>query len=49
MGEGIIYGNKFPLKQMLSFLRQAVDQIFDTVKDPYIPIKDISPLPSPET
>ncbi len=48
-GGRLIYGNKFPLKQMLSFLRQAVDQIFDTVKDLYIPIKDISPLPSPET
>ena len=43
---------------MLSFLRQAVDQIFDTVKDVYIPItvkdvyipiNDILPLPSPAT
>jgi hypothetical protein len=34
---------------MLSFLRQAIDQVFDTVKDVYIPINDILPLPSPAT
>lgn len=48
-GGRLIYRDKFPLKQMLSFLRQAVDQIFGTVKDVYIPINDILPLPSPAT
>jgi hypothetical protein len=48
-GGRLIYRDKFPLKQMLSFLRQAVDQIFGTVKDVYIPINDISCLPSPAT
>ncbi len=48
-GGRLIYRDEFPLKQMLSFLRQAVDQIFDTVKDVYIPINDILPLPSPTT
>ena len=48
-GGRLIYRDKFPLKQMLSFLRQAVDQIFGTVKDVYIPINDILPLPSPVT
>ena len=48
-GGRLIYRQEFPLKQMLSFLRQAVDQIFDTVKDVYIPINDIFPLPSPAT
>lgn len=48
-GGRLIYLEKFPLKQMLSFLRQAVDQIFDTVKDVYIPINDVLPLPSPAT
>ena len=48
-GGRLIYRDKFPLKQMLSFLRQAADQIFGTVKDVYIPINDILPLPSPPT
>ncbi len=45
-GGRLIYRNKFPLKLMLSFLRQAVDQIFNTVKDIYIPINNTSPLSS---
>ena len=48
-GGRLIYRDKFPLKQMLSFLRQAVDQIFDTVKDVYIPLDNSSSLPSPAT
>ena len=48
-GGRLIYRDKFTLKQMLSFLRQAVDQIFGTVKDVYIPINDILLLPSPAT
>ena len=48
-GGRLIYRDKFPLKQMLSFLRQAVDQIFDTVKDVYIPKDNSSSLPSPAT
>ena len=45
-GGRLIYRNKFPLKLMLSFLRQAVDHIFNTVKDIYIPINNTSHLSS---
>lgn len=48
-GGRLIYRNKFPLKQMLSFLRQAVDEIFETVKDVYIPLDNSSSLPSAAT
>ena len=48
-GARLIYRNKFPLKQMLSFLRQAIDQIFDTVENVYIPLDNTSRLPSPAT
>jgi putative transposase len=48
-GGRLIYRARFTLKQMLSFLRQAVDEIFGTVKDVYIPLNDILPLPSPAT
>ena len=48
-GGRLIYPEKFPLQQMLSFLRQAVDQNFDTVKDVYIPLDNSSSLPSPAT
>lgn len=34
---------------MLSFLRQAVDEIFETVKDVYIPLDNSSSIPSPAT
>ena len=37
-GGRIIYRQKFPLKQMLSFLQQAVDQIFQVVDTIYIPL-----------
>lgn len=48
-GGRLIYRDKFPLKQMLSFLRQAVEQIFETVKEVYIPLDNSSRLPSPNT
>ena len=48
-GGRLIYYDNFTLKQMLSFLRQAVDQIFETVKDVYIPKDNSSSLPSPAT
>ena len=37
-----IYRDIFPLKQMLSFLRQAVDQIFKVVDTIYIPVENAS-------
>ena len=45
-GGRLIYRKKFPLKLMLSFLRQAVDKIFDTVKEIYLPINNTSHLSS---
>ncbi|MDJ0508541.1 MAG: ISH3 family transposase [Crocosphaera sp.] len=45
-GGRLIYRNKFPLKLMLSFLRQAVDQIFNTVKEISIPMNNIPHLSS---
>ena len=41
-GARLIYRDKFPLKQMLSFLRQAVDRIFQVVEAIYIPLEEIS-------
>ena len=41
-GGRLIYRKKFPLEQMLSFLRQAVDQIFLLVEAIYIPLYDTS-------
>ena len=41
-GGRIIYRKIFPLKQMLSFLRQAVDQVFQVVDTIYIPFEDTS-------
>ena len=48
-GGRLIYRDKFPLKQMLSFLRQAIDQIFQVVEAIYIPLNDTSVLPSTAT
>jgi putative transposase len=39
-GGRLIYRQKFPLKQMLSFLQQAVDQIFQVVDTIYIPLEN---------
>ena len=41
-GARLIYRDKFPLKQMLSFLRQAVEQIFQVIEAIYIPLEEIS-------
>ncbi len=41
-GARLIYRDKFPLEQMLSFLRQTVDQIFQVVEAIYIPLHDTS-------
>ena len=41
-GARLIYRDKFPLKQMLSFLRQAVDRFFQVVEAIYIPLEEIS-------
>ena len=38
-GGRLIYREIFPLRQMLSFLTQAVDRIFQVVKDVYIPLE----------
>ena len=38
-GARLIYRELFPLRQMLSFLTQAVDRIFQVVKDVYIPLE----------
>ena len=38
-GARLIYRALFPLRQMLSFLTQAVDRIFQVVKDVYIPLE----------
>jgi putative transposase len=48
-GTRLIYRDKFPLKQMLSFLRQAIDRIFQVVEAIYIPLENTSSLPSPAT
>ncbi len=48
-GSRLIYHDKFPLKQMLSFLRQAIDQIFQVVESVYIPLDDTSSLPASDT
>lgn len=39
-GGRLIYSDIFPLKQMLSFLRQEVDQIFQVVNCIYIPLEN---------
>lgn len=39
-GGRLIYSNIFPLKQMLSFLRQEVDQTFQVVNCIYIPLEN---------
>ncbi len=41
-GGRLIYRKIFPLKQMLSFLRQAIDQVFQVVDPIYIPFEDTS-------
>jgi len=41
-GGRLIYRDIFPLKLMLSFLRQAVDQIFKVVDTIYIPLENAS-------
>ncbi len=41
-GGRLIYRQKFPLKQMLSFWQQAVDQVFQVVDTIYIPLEDTS-------
>ncbi|MGK7872418.1 MAG: ISH3 family transposase, partial [Xenococcaceae cyanobacterium] len=41
-GGRLIYRDKFPLKQMLSFLRLAIDRIFQVVEAIYIPLDDTS-------
>ena len=41
-GGRLIYREKFPFKQMLSFLRQAVDRIFQVVDAIYIPLAPTS-------
>ncbi len=41
-GARLIYRDKFPLKQMLSFLRQAVEQIFQVIEAIYIPLEETS-------
>ena len=38
-GGRLIYRTIFPLKQMLSFLNQAVERIFKVVKTIYIPLE----------
>ena len=38
-GGRLIYRKLFPLKQMLSFLNQAVEAIFEVVEDVYIPLE----------
>jgi putative transposase len=38
-GGRLIYRTTFPLKQMLSFLNQAVERIFQVVDTIYIPLK----------
>ncbi len=38
-GGRLIYQKKFPLKQMLSFLNQAVERLFQVVQTIYIPLK----------
>ncbi len=38
-GGRLIYRKLFPLKQMLSFLNQAVEGIFEVVEDVYIPLE----------
>jgi len=45
-GGRLIYCQQFPLKQMLSFLRQAVEQIFSHVEAVYIPSGNTSCFPS---
>ena len=41
-GGRLIYRDKFPLKQMLSFLRLEIDKIFQVVEAIYIPLDDTS-------
>ena len=48
-GGRLIYRDIFPLKQMLSFLRQAVDQIFKVVDTIYIALKNASSAEIPPT
>jgi putative transposase len=45
-GGRLIYREKFPLQQMLFFLHQAVDQIFQVVDAIYIPLDEPSINPS---
>jgi len=48
-GGRLIYRDIFPLKLMLSFLRQAVDQIFKVVDTIYIPLENASSAEIPAT
>ena len=38
-GERLIYRTIFPLRQMLSFINQAVERIFQVVETIYIPLE----------
>jgi len=48
-GGRLIYRDIFPLKLMLAFLRQAVDQIFKVVDTIYIPLENASSAEIPPT